>query len=137
MDLLHAKTYQLWHEFIDQPNAENLDEILTDEVKFHSPFVWKPKLGKPMTTAILLAVTEIFEDFRYVREIKNDFQWALEFEATVEELSLRGVDLIELDADGKIVDFEVMIRPANALQKVGEAVGRKLSEKGFLPVQNP
>lgn len=85
-----------------------------------------------MTTAILLAVTEIFEDFRYVREITNDFHWALEFEATVGEFSLRGVDLIELNSDGKIVDFEVMIRPANALQKVGEAVGRELAEQGYI-----
>ena len=81
-----------------------------------------------MTTAILLTVTEIFVDFRYVREITNDFHWALEFEAKVGEFNLRGVDLIEFDANGKIVDFEVMIRPANALQMLGAEMGRKLAE---------
>ena len=121
-----------WHEFIKTPNAAILDEILADDVKFHSPFVWKPKEGKPMTTAILMTVTEIFVDFRYVREIIDGENWALEFEAKVGEFSLRGVDLIELNSDGKIVDFEVMIRPANALQTLGAEVGRKLAEKGFI-----
>jgi len=127
-----AHVFRHWHKFIETPNAAILDEILADDVKFHSPFVWKPKEGKPMTTAILLTVTEIFVDFRYVREIINDFQWALEFEAKIGEFSLRGVDLIELNSDGKIVDFEVMIRPANALQMLGAEMGRKLIEKGLV-----
>ncbi len=114
------------------PNAENLAAVLHDDVKFHSPFVWKPKEGKMMTTAILMTVTEIFVDFRYVREITDGLNWALEFEAKVGEFSLRGVDLIELNADGKIIDFEVMVRPANALQTLGAEVGRKLAEKGLI-----
>ncbi len=135
MNEAHSKTYQVWHDFIETPDAEKLALILHDDVKFHSPFVWKPKEGRRMTTAILLTVTEIFADFRYVREIKNDFHWALEFEAKVGEFSLRGVDLIELDADGKIIDFEVMIRPANALNALGAEMGRQLTEKGYIEKQ--
>lgn len=127
----HSGTYKIWREFINQPNAEKLQTILHDTVKFHSPFIWKPKHGKASATAILLAATEVFVDFRYVREIRNDSHWALEFEATVGEFSLRGVDLIELDANGKIVDFEVMIRPANALAALGAEMGRRLAEKEF------
>ncbi len=129
MNEAHSETYKIWHDFIETPNAEKLAAILHDDVRFHSPFVWKPKEGKQMTTRILLAVTEVFKDFRYVREIKNEFDWALEFEAKVGDFSLRGVDLIELDADGKIVDFEVMIRPANALQMLGAEMGGRLAAK--------
>ncbi len=129
MNEAHLKTYEIWHAFIESPNAENLQTILDDDVKFHSPFVWKPKLGKAMTTAILLTATEVFQNFRYVREIVNDSHWALEFEATVGDFSLRGVDFIELDADGKIIDFEVMIRPANALQTLGAEMTRRLAAK--------
>ena len=42
------------------------------------------------------------------------------------EFSMRGVDLIKLNDDGKIIDFEVMIRPANALQAVGMEMGKRL-----------
>ena len=122
----------LWHEFIETRDENVLSELLDENVNFHSPFVWKPKHGKQMTTAILLTATEIFEDFRYVREILGENDWALEFEARIGELTLRGVDLIRLNNDGKFTDFEVMIRPANALQKLGEEMGKRLAAKNFI-----
>ena len=122
------KTLQLWHQFIEMPNAEILDEILADNVKFHSPFVWKPKEGKEITTQILLTVSQVFQNFRYVREIIDKNQFCLEFEAEIGELTLRGVDLIQLNSDGKIIDFEVMVRPANALQILGMEMGKRLQK---------
>lgn len=121
-----------WHQFVKTPDAKILDEILEDNVKFHSPFVWKPKHGKMITTGILMTVTEIFQNFRYIREIIDTNLWCLEFEATVGEFTLRGVDLIELNPQGRIIDFEVLIRPANALQALGAEVGKKLAEKGLI-----
>jgi hypothetical protein len=121
------ETLARWHEFVDTANHAILEEILADEIKFHSPFVWKPKDGKAAAIRILTTVATVFEDFRYVREIVDGQNCALEFEARVGELTLRGVDLIEIDAAGKIVDFEVMVRPANALQALGMEMGRRLS----------
>lgn len=122
-----AHTFRRWHEFVETLNAEILHEILADEVKFHSPFVWKPKLGKAMAMTILMAATKTFQDFRYVREITDENHWALEFEARIGEFSLRGIDLIEINEAGKIIDFEVMIRPANALQTLGAEMNRRLT----------
>jgi 2,4-dienoyl-CoA reductase (NADPH2) len=51
----------------------------------------------------------------------------LEFSARVGEKRLKGVDIIAFDTDGKIVDFEVMVRPANGLQALGEQVGVRLA----------
>jgi hypothetical protein len=117
---------KLWHQFVATQNSEILQSIMADEVKFHSPFVWKPKEGKLMTIKILETAASIFEDFRYVREMANESNLALEFEAKIGDLTLRGVDLIEFRDDGKIVDFEVMIRPANALQVLGMEMGKRL-----------
>lgn len=121
-----------WHEFIETRNPEILDEILSENVKFHSPFVWKPKEGKSAATAILLTASEVFEDFGYVREILGATDCMLEFEAKIDSLNLRGVDIIKFDADGKFVDFEVMIRPANALEALGRKMTRRLTARGFL-----
>lgn len=120
------ETLSRWHQFVETQNAGILDEILADNVKFHSPFVWKPKDGKAITIIILTTVTKVFEDFRYVREIIDGQNFALEFEARIGELTLRGVDLIQLGDGGKIIDFEVMIRPANALQALGMEMGKRL-----------
>jgi hypothetical protein len=119
----------LWHKFVETQDAAILDELLAENVQFHSPFVWKPKDGKMMTTVILTTVTQVFQDFRYIREILDGNTWALEFEAKIGELTLRGVDLIQLNNEGKIIDFEVMVRPANALQTLGLEMGRRLEAK--------
>jgi len=120
------ETLSRWHEFVETQNAAILEEILADEVKFHSPFVWKPKDGKAAIIKILTTVATVFEEFRYIREIIDGQNCALEFEARVGELTLRGVDLIQIAENGKIVDFEVMIRPANALQALGTEMGKRL-----------
>ena len=116
----------LWHKFVETNDAAILDSLLAENVQFHSPFVWKPKDGKAITKSILTTVTQVFQDFRYVREILDGNNWALEFEAKIGELTLRGVDLIQLNEEGKIIDFEVMIRPANALQALGLEMGKRL-----------
>ncbi|MEZ5346520.1 MAG: hypothetical protein R2681_13300 [Pyrinomonadaceae bacterium] len=121
-----------WHEFVRTQNAAILSELLSEDVRFHSPFVWKPKEGRMMTTAILTTVTTVFEEFKYIREILNENHWALEFEAKVGEFTVRGVDLIEIDTEGRIIDFEVMIRPANGLQALGMEMTKRLSEKGLI-----
>ena len=36
-------------------------------------------------------------------------------------------DLIQFDLDGKIVDFEVMVRPLSGLQALGEEMGKRLA----------
>jgi len=120
------ETLSRWHQFVETANSEILEDILAENVKFHSPFVWKPKDGKPITVRILTTVTTVFEDFRYVREIVDGQNFALEFEARVGELSLRGIDLIQIDENGKITDFEVMVRPANALQALGMEMSKRL-----------
>ena len=41
---------------------------------------------------------------------------------------VNGVDMIEWDADGKITDFKVMVRPLKAMQTVHAAMGRMLAQ---------
>ncbi|HRH43294.1 MAG TPA: hypothetical protein PKY82_16800 [Pyrinomonadaceae bacterium] len=120
---------QLWHKFVETQDAAILNELLAENVQFHSPFVWKPKDGKVITTVILTTVTQVFKEFRYVREILDEYNWALEFEAKIGDLTLRGVDLIQINEDGQIIDFEVMVRPANALQALGLEMSRRLEQQ--------
>ena len=44
---------------------------------------------------------------------------------------LKGIDQIRFDDEGLIVDFEVMIRPLNALQALGAEMGARLA--AYLP----
>jgi hypothetical protein len=116
----------LWHKFTKTQDMAILHELLADDVTFHSPFVWQPKEGKLVTSLILKTAASVFENFNYVRAIVSEHDWALEFEANIGDLSLRGIDLIKINSEGKITDFEVMIRPANGLQALGIEMGKRL-----------
>ena len=52
----------------------------------------------------------------------------LEFKARVGDLTLKGVDLIQFNEAGQIIDFEVMVRPATGLQALGAAMAKQLAE---------
>ncbi|MFS8199888.1 nuclear transport factor 2 family protein [Streptomyces sp. CWNU-52B] len=96
-------------------------DLLSEDVVFTSPVVFKPYAGKAITSAILGAVIEVFEDFRYVREIADPGgrDLALVFEARVGDRAIQGCDFLRFDESGLIDDFTVMVRPlsaANALQ---------------------
>lgn len=121
-----------WHKFVETKNPEHLDELLADDVKFHSPFVWKPKEGKEIAIAILTTVATVFEEFRYVREVIDGKNCVLEFEARIGVLTMRGVDIVSFNDEGKAEDFEVMIRPMNALEVVGTEMTKRLEAKGLV-----
>jgi len=60
------------HPFRAAIEAQDMDSavaLLSDEVVFSSPVVFKPYTGRDVVAPILYAVFEVFEDFRYEREI--------------------------------------------------------------------
>jgi hypothetical protein len=54
----------------------------------------------------------------------------LEFETYIDDISVNGVDIIEWNEDGKIVNFKVMIRPFKAVQKVQQKMVEALESLG-------
>lgn len=117
---------QQWHHIIFERDMQALRQILAEDIQFYSPFFWKPKEGREAAFLILSNVIEVFQNFQYHREVIQENNWALEFSATVGDLSLKGIDLIEFNSESQISRFEVFIRPANALQAVGMAMAARL-----------
>jgi ketosteroid isomerase-like protein len=66
--------------------------LCTEDVVFRSPIAHKPYVGREMLGVILGAVSRVFEDLRYVREIggENDPDHALVFVAKVGDLEING-----------------------------------------------
>ena len=127
MTLDTGRLLDQWHHIVFERDLSGLQEILAEDVEFCSPVLWKPYPGRFPVFVLLSNVIEIFEGFTYHREISSGNIWALEFSANIGDLSLKGIDLIEFNADGKIQKFEVFIRPANALLAVGEEMRRRLA----------
>jgi len=119
-----------WHKFVREKDEQALAEALADDVLFRSPFLWKPKEGKANVLLYLSSAARVLEDFTYHRQFVGDNAVVLEFSARVGTLSVKGVDIIQFNADGQIADFEVMVRPANGLQALGAAMAQQLASRG-------
>ncbi|WP_089107323.1 nuclear transport factor 2 family protein [Streptomyces hyaluromycini] len=119
-----------FREAVENHDMDAVAALLSDDVVFTSPVVFKPYPGKPITAAILRAVSQVFEDFAYVREIANPDgrDHALVFTATVAGKKLQGCDFLHFDEDGKIDEFTVMVRPLSAAQALSEAMGARFEQ---------
>ena len=128
-----AASLALWHEMVAQKDLGKLPTILHDEAVFRSPMAFKPYVSAAAVNLILTTVMQVFTDFEYHRQLASPdgFNVVLEFSAVVGDKSLKGIDMIRFDEAGKIVDFEVMVRPFNGLQALGTEMGARLA--AYLP----
>jgi len=101
-------------------------DALAPGVVFNSPVAFKPFEGRETVGQVLAAVMGTFEDFRYSDELAGETAHALIFEARVGDKQVQGIDLLRFDADGKIDDFTVMVRPLSATIALAEAMGPKV-----------
>jgi hypothetical protein len=123
-----------WHRLVDARSPDGLDALLSDDAVFLSPIVHTPQVGRAITRVYLTAAFHVlFNDtFRYVREIVGGESAALEFETEIDGIQVNGVDLIRFDAEGRIVEFKVMVRPLQAIQRV-HALMKQMLEQGAAP----
>ena len=123
-----AAALAAWHKMVASKDLAELPALLHADVTFRSPMAYKPYTSAKAVNLILATVIGVFEDFLYHRELATDdgLNAVLEFSARVGDKQLKGIDLIRFDADGRIVDFEVMIRPLSGLQALGEQMGQRI-----------
>lgn len=113
---------------VEARDFEGAVALLADDVVFRSPVVFKPYQGREVVGALLLAVSRVFEDFRYEREIGADGaqDHALVFKARVGDREIEGCDFLHTDEDGLIDDFTVMVRPLSGALALAEAMKAQL-----------
>jgi len=102
--------------------------LLADDVVFRSPVVFKPYQGREVVGALLLAVSRVFEDFRYEREIgaEGAQDHALVFKTRVGDREIEGCDFLHTNDDGLIDDFTIMVRPLSGALALAEAMKAQL-----------
>lgn len=125
-------TLDAWHKMLNERNASALDDVLADDAVFHSPVVHTPQEGKALTKMYLSAAIMVLgnSSFEYVREVIGESDAILEFTAELNGIIINGVDMIHWNADGKIDDFKVMIRPLKAVNLLHQLMGQMLKQTG-------
>lgn len=118
-----------WHDAVTTSNSDKLGNLLHDEVVFYSPVVHTPQRGKHITKLYLMGAGESLKDqFVYNKKIIDGLHGVLEFSCIIDDISVEGVDIIELDDSGLIISFKVMVRPLKAVHKIHEKMGEMLEK---------
>ncbi|WP_197378646.1 nuclear transport factor 2 family protein [Mycolicibacterium mengxianglii] len=112
---------------VEAGDFDSLPALFAEDVVFRSPIAHKPYRGRDTLAVILQAVSRVFEDLTYVREIGgasrekgHEADHALVFTARVGDLEINGCDFLHTGADGLIDEFTVMLRPLKAVNAFAE-----------------
>ena len=121
------------HPFQTAVQAHDIAQIeafLAEDVVFTSPNTFKPYPGKAITSAFLRAVLRVLEDFHYTRQIADagGRDHAFIFEAKIGDKQVSGCDFVHWNADGKIDEFTVMVRPLSAANALKDAMGAQMAQ---------
>ena len=114
---------------LETKDADAVEALLSDDVVFRSPAVFKPYAGKAATMVFLRAAMETFEDFGYVRTFAEDDGrgHVMMFAASVGGRELEGADFVRLDETGLVSEFRVMVRPMSGLIALAEAMAPRVA----------
>jgi hypothetical protein len=120
-------------DVVAKGEADQIAPLLAEDVRFMPPTYYKTWTGRVPVAAVLGHVGQVFSNFRYRRIMGSGNDWALEFECKVNDLDAVGVDLITLDDDGLISQFEVAMRPHKSIGALRDAMNeRVMNDPGFL-----
>ncbi len=124
-----ARSLAHWHAMLAKKDMGELGDILHPKAVFRSPVAHTPYASAPVVQLFLTAASQVFDDFVYHRELASadGTSVVLEFSAKVNGKALKGIDLIQFDAEGRIVDFEVMARPLSGLQALADEMGKRMA----------
>jgi SnoaL-like domain len=120
------------HPFRRAVEAGQMDavlELVSPDVVFNSPVVFRPYRGREALGAILRVVVRVLEDFRYEREIgaAAAADHALLFRARIGDRELQGCDFLHVGHDGLIDELTVMVRPRSAVLALADAMNAELT----------
>lgn len=118
-------------------------DLFAPDIRLYSPVKFRPFEGIAAVGALFKVLERTFEDFHYVGDYAGRDREGpdgaevdshiLHFRTVVNGKQVDGIDLIQLNDDGLISTFTVMIRPMSSLQVVGEAIYQGLVADGVLP----
>ena len=124
-----AAALDSWHDIIRSGDASALDTLIADNAVFHSPVVHTPQVGKAIVVKYLTAAAKVLLNgsFHYVREMVDERQAMLEFEVTIDDIVINGVDHICWNDNNQIIEFKVWVRPLKGMQKLHQWMAKTLN----------
>lgn len=126
-----AASLDIWHAMVVSRDLAALRSITHPDAIFRSPAAFTAYRGADALILAISTVIQVFQDFTYHRTAvtEDGLNVVLEFSATVDGKALKGIDFIRFNAEGRILEFEVMVRPLNGLQALATEMGRRVGQE--------
>ncbi|MBB3994360.1 hypothetical protein GGR95_002005 [Sulfitobacter undariae] len=121
-------TIQKFHDLVLANRHDGVAELMAEDIKFQPPTYWATWNGRDAVAAVLGHVNQVFTDFKYRRVMGSGNDWALEFQCKVDGLDCVGVDLVTLNEEGLMQDFEVVMRPYKTIGALRAAMNERVSK---------
>jgi len=121
-----------WHDYIKSHDQKALWDLLHPDAVFESPVVHTPQRGRDITFKYLASAGTVLggPGFKYLGEWRSANGAVLEFENTIDGITINGVDIITFSDDGShIVHFKVMVRPLKAMNLLHRLMGEQLMKQ--------
>lgn len=117
-----------FREAVESWDIDRVLSLMTEDVTFRSPVVHRPYEGREAVGVILHAVSRVFENFRYHREIgaEDSPDHALVFRARVGDRDVEGCDFLHVNDAGLVDELVVMVRPLSGAMALAEAMRTEL-----------
>lgn len=119
-----AKRWVIAAEARDAAAAKSL---MAEDIIVCPPFLEQPVSGIANVMRVFGVFVSVTEKFRYGRIWTNQTSAVLEFTAEVDGKPLHGLDIIELNADGKICRFDICARSLSTIKALADAAKQHLS----------
>jgi len=101
-----------WHEALDERSFEKVNALLSDDIQLISPVAFRPFTDRKYILKVLENVVSLVENFHYTRStVLSDGGVLLIFEGKVDGKTIEGIDLFDLDSEGRVKTLKVMLRP--------------------------
>jgi hypothetical protein len=120
------------HPFRTAWRTRELDvwiEALSHGVVLHSPIVRTPFRGRSAATELFGVLFETVGEMEITGEFADTDSHAFFWQANVAGRVIEGADLLRYDAQGKIAEIRVMIRPLVDIATFAAAIGPPLAAK--------
>ena len=129
---LPSKFIEDWHVAVEERSFDKVNALIAEDATLISPVAYKPFTDRAYILKVLENVVGTLENFRYTRStVLSDGGILLVFEGEIDGQTLEGIDLIDLDSEGKLKTLKVMVRPFRVYTKFAFTMAERLGIKSL------
>lgn len=105
-----------------------LDRHLAENVELRPPTYGKSWFGEPLVQQLLSFAAQEFGGLSYTDIWRNGGSYVLRFEGSLDGQPLSGVDIVQLDPQGRIGLIEIFARPPGQMLKFRDRMGLRIQQ---------